>query len=1299
METNKRSIGLFAALAVAFLVTFVAVGSHAGIFASAEENASPKGTPALLTATLQDGTIVTVEADEEVLPEGTTVEAKAVDDQVVIDAVTDAVKNKGSAAGSIKAIDVTLRDAAGEEIQPNGSVRVSFSKTGMEGDEVSVYHVTAPEGTEVKDATASDLTVEQVETTKAEADEQVFEASHFSIYAIVDTPSNPRLKVTFLGKDKLTEIASVLVKRSNTLEEVNKIVYDPGAGTLTAGEVFEGWTDDQNYTVDTEPHDVVWVREQAKEKAAALQDDQDIMEFKLYPMVFKSIKVTYLDENGSSLGSETILIPMDQANTSYTVNMAYTPATSTQNFEGWNVKFGGSNIAGYAAGTVYANGTDVTLSGDVTFSVNAPSGHWLIFNENGKGATYNAPQFVKSEQTTVEPTLTMQRVGYTFGGWYTDQACTSGHEFSFGGELTDNTTVYAKWTPVANANYTVLIWKQNIDGTGYDFEESVSLSGTAGSTVSTVTQQGSGNDAYARVNGVDKRYTGFHLKNFDQNVTIAAEGTSVVNVYYDRTEYTLTFQAKRYGNYGNWITVKTITARYQENISSYFPIVGTNGTTYNNGERWDPQSSTPYNQVLVYIDVMPAANVTFHVDRANRPLKTMNYYVEALPGTAGTVSYGGKSFVLYKQVKARYSFVTEAEDYLDLVGFTKFGTDPQFVNGKALNHNYDESINMYYTRDSYKINYMDGVYVDGDGNTQNEANRGQLSTSSDILYDADISSYNSDGGNYYAPTYSEYTFAGWYIDDACAQPYTFNVMPQGGITVYAKWVKNQYRVFLHPNAGTDSTLDWGSDVQQMNFRISSGGKVSLPTGMRSEYEFVGWYTDAACTQAYSSDTVLNDTTVTTPYDKTVDMTDPMDKWGNGATYNKDAQENRFWITKKLDLYAKWRAVLTGAKGIGIIYSATDDDGNVGTNAPSDTLLYLDNSSAVAQAASTAPEGKQFEYWVLQTWDSAQNKYVDTTTHVYPGDSFTVLKANAHDVDNGDGTHTYTVQLRAEYGDKGSKLFTHYTFDANGGRLGDNNETTGHQVEVNGNVQFPAPNPTRAGYAFKGWCNEKLDPTTDLTGKTLLDTSKIYAADDLEGYAWHADASWSDNGASGTGDNILYAVWEPKTVALTVRKELKGGQADLTKKFDFTVSVTAGGKTYTGTAMLGDASLADGDGNTATFTMLTAEDGATHTLQYGDTVVVTEISAAGYSTQYQVLGKAATSGTGGHVTLSDDSVSVDDQGNATSTIVFTNTKDDVVVTGIKAAVASGALPLAVGIGVGVAAVAVAITRFRRDGWGE
>ena len=36
--------------------------------------------------------------------------------------------------------------------------------------------------------------------------------------------------------------------------------------------------------------------------------------------------------------------------------------------------------------------------------------------------------------------------GYTFGGWYTDQACTDGKEFSFDTKITRDITLYAKWT-------------------------------------------------------------------------------------------------------------------------------------------------------------------------------------------------------------------------------------------------------------------------------------------------------------------------------------------------------------------------------------------------------------------------------------------------------------------------------------------------------------------------------------------------------------------------------------------------------------------------------------------------------------------------------------------------------------------------------------------------------------------------------------------------------------------------------------------------------------------------------------
>ena len=154
---------------------------------------------------------------------------------------------------------------------------------------------------------------------------------------------------------------------------------------------------------------------------------------------------------------------------------------------------------------------------------------------------------------------------------------------------------------------------------------------------------------------------------------------------------------------------------------------------------------------------------------------------------------------------------------------------------------------------------MDGVYVDGNGNpVEGEDNRGQLKDVENVLYGTDLSSYNKGGNNYYEPTYNNFVFEGWYLDDQCNEECDFESMPEGGITVYAKWRQSQYRVFLHPNADTDPTLNWGSDDQNMNFRVSAGGKVSAPKGLRSEYEFIGWYTDAACRNVFNADAFILD---------------------------------------------------------------------------------------------------------------------------------------------------------------------------------------------------------------------------------------------------------------------------------------------------------------------------------------------------------------------------------------------------------------------------------------------------------
>ena len=276
------------------------------------------------------------------------------------------------------------------------------------------------------------------------------------------------------------------------------------------------------YTETTPSLSIEEVRSAVKDKVDAGVTDGQVVTY--YAMVFKDHRITYYDENNVSLGQDEVRSDStnkDDAAQDYTVNMGYTVQDDTHHFEGWNVREGGSNIKGYAGG-IYQNTDDITISGDVKFGVNAPAGHWFIFHENGKGATYNAPQFVHSQDKPVKPTdSSMKRNGYRFGGWFASKKeadqTSGGTQYDFTKKLTDKTEVYARWIPNTTAGYTVIIWKENVTADGYDFERAIHLTGTVGSTINAVSQQGSGNNAYARISGTNYRYDGFHLKSHDSN--------------------------------------------------------------------------------------------------------------------------------------------------------------------------------------------------------------------------------------------------------------------------------------------------------------------------------------------------------------------------------------------------------------------------------------------------------------------------------------------------------------------------------------------------------------------------------------------------------------------------------------------------------------------------------------------------------------------------------------------------------------------------------------------------------------
>ena len=1115
--------------------------------------------------------------------------------------------------------DITILDGSGKSWQPEKPVTVTIKDDSFgDGKTLQIYH----QGNSGR---------EFVATVTSHNNSVSFPAEHFSVYVVVESVV-PRLTVKFVNGT--TEVATMYVKASDTAAEVEKIIYDPGAGN-TAGQVFKGWTTEQNYTKDTTMMTIVNVRADAMARAAALTADGSVT---YYAAMFKQYKITYeapinLDDPTSQLvvvGTESVEIPSRETNAAYTVNQGFS-TDDTHNFEGWKVVEGLSNIVtpSATADTLFENGTAMTIKGDVAFSTVAPKGHWLVFDENGKGATYNAPRFVEDGQMTSDAGLIeMVRNGYTFGGWYTDADCTDGKEFSFGGTIADTTTIYAKWTPNATANYTVLIWKQNLAGDGYDFVESKVIENAAvGTTPNAVSSNG-------RVNGATYNgETGFSFKETDQaSKTVAPEGNTVVNVYWNRNEYTLQFQVDgvyveatdnsgtqyrpnpnassgyseiyynngtwyqnrswsmwggwtystpytgiRYKYNSGWTTIKEITALYGQSISDNFPIVGSDGRTYDQGERWMPQNSSTYNQVLIYIDIMPAENVTFRLDEASHSTKYIYYYVEALPGQTPDTTYGGKSFVLHKSMSANYGYFTEKEDYLNFVGFTKFGYSPSNAWGSGG----ASTVYCYYTRNVYPLNFMDGAYYDGNGNRiTSEDAQGQLKVVENIPYGSDLTSYNktngsTPGANYYEPTAPEgYVFEGWYIDDACTHPYTFTTMPEGGVTVYAKWRQIQYRVFLHPNAGTDPTLDWGSTTQQMNFRIEYGGKISTPTGRRNGYEFYGWYTDAATTNVFTDNAQIRGGS---PYDKTTHFTDPMDKWGNGATTNGDV--DRFWITEEFNLYAKWSEKTIGADGIGISY-----DVNGGSNPPSDTALYKDNTDVAAGAASTAPEGKVFDHWVLQTWNGSA--FEDTDTAVIPGGTFTALKANAKITDQEGnvvapsdvvetGHYNYTIQLKAVYKDKEVETPTHIDWYSNYGSENDGKGTryrsdTG--IKINEAVEILGAQ-TRKGYTFKGWTKTKGGTTADFliwTGSGYTDAAGNVATQ----VAADEKLPYDD----------LFAVWEVNKYTVKFDKnaeEANGTMADQSFEYDEEKALTANAFTRSGYEFLGWSE--DASATTATYT--------------------------------------------------------------------------------------------------------------------
>lgn len=130
---------------------------------------------------------------------------------------------------------------------------------------------------------------------------------------------------------------------------------------------------------------------------------------------------------------------------------------------------------------------------------------------------------------------TPYRAGWDFAGW--DGAIPSAMP-------AEDRTYKATWTPQTGIGFTVAYWLEdaNIDNK-YNFWASTTQSANAGATVQGETYKDYTNylstDTVNSMDPYEKRYSNYD--HADTNVVIKGDGSTIVNVYYKRNEYTLKF--------------------------------------------------------------------------------------------------------------------------------------------------------------------------------------------------------------------------------------------------------------------------------------------------------------------------------------------------------------------------------------------------------------------------------------------------------------------------------------------------------------------------------------------------------------------------------------------------------------------------------------------------------------------------------------------------------------------------------------------------------------------------------------
>lgn len=239
-------------------------------------------------------------------------------------------------------------------------------------------------------------------------------------------------------------------------------------------------------------------------------------------------------------------------------------------------------------------------------------------------------------------------------------------------------TTYTVYYKPAEVEFTVKHYQQNVDDDNYTLFETETKQGFTESPVG---------DGLAKNTKTDTNYSGFYSLLYDTTTKIAADGSTVVEIYYDRYYYLMNFDLD--GGYG----VEPIYARYGAPISVGTPTKP--GYTFN---VWKPELPAK----------MPAENTTHKATwNAGTTSYTVVYWYE-------NANDGGYSYVADQTISdVEPGTSVSSNDYKDQ-NFTSENKDTKhFTYNASKTENVtvkgDGStiLNVYFTRNTYTLKFRE----------------------------------------------------------------------------------------------------------------------------------------------------------------------------------------------------------------------------------------------------------------------------------------------------------------------------------------------------------------------------------------------------------------------------------------------------------------------------------------------------------------------------------------------------------------------------------------------------------------